>query len=209
MMADDQPVTGKNNSASSELLKVSTVAYLVMAIVGFEICWWYHQNVRALMGPLTYDPLTAGGIVLAAVAFLLLCQRLMEDFFPSYVTFKNRLSQMFGNVGWSGAIWLALISAFSEEILFRGAIQPFLGIWFTSIVFGILHLDPDGGLSAWTFWAVLAGLLLGSVVQVTGSLWPAIAIHFIVNLIGIRSLARLKDASQSKKSSMPPGAGDA
>jgi membrane protease YdiL (CAAX protease family) len=38
---------------------------------------------------------------------------------------------------------------------------------------------------------VLAGVILGAVVNVTGSLWPAIAIHFVVNFIGIRGLSKI------------------
>ena len=198
MMAENQPQIEKKKSASADLLTASTVAYGVMSVVGFEICWWYHQNVVTLLGPVTYDYMAAAGIVIASVLFLLLCQKLMEDFFPSYAGFKRRLAPLFGGVGLLGAFWLALISAIAEEILFRGAIQPFLGLWFTSFIFGLLHLDPEGGISAWTAWAVVAGILLGAVVQVTGSLWPAMAIHFIVNFIGILSLTKIAPRQKTR-----------
>ena len=181
----------KHRGLGPSILKASTIAYLVMGIVGFEICWWYHKNVNALLGPIKYNHGSTLAIVLAAVAFLLSFQKLLEDFFASYATFKRRLALMFGGLGWLGVVWLALVSAVGEEILFRGAIQPFLGLWFTSAIFGLLHLDSEGGISAWTIWAFLAGVVLGAVVDTTGSLWPAIFIHFIVNFIGIRSLTRI------------------
>lgn len=191
MTNQSQPSPKKINHLGRSVLKASTIAYLVMGMIGFEICWWYHQNVKMLLGPLSYNVKTTFTIIVSTVVFLLLVQRLLEDIFASYVTFKRRLAAMFGGLGWLGVLWLALISAVGEEILFRGAIQPFLGLWFTSLLFGLLHLDPEGGISAWTLWAVLAGVLLGAVVQVTGSLWPAIMIHFVVNFIGIRSLTRI------------------
>jgi len=177
---------------SREFVKATSVAYIVMSFVGFEICWWYHQNVRALFGPIKYEPRAIFGIVIASIVFLHICQRVMEEYFASYKRFKLSLAAMFSGLNVLGAIWLALMSSFGEEILFRGAIQPFLGVWFTSVLFGLLHLDADGGICIWTFWAVLAGVLLGSVVNVTGSLWPAIVIHFCVNFIGIRGLSKIK-----------------
>ncbi len=191
MAQQTNPQPRKNRGLGPSILKASTIAYLVMGIVGFEICWWYHKNVRTLLGDISYNHATTLYIVVAAVAFLLLFQRLMEDFFASYVTFKRRMALMFGGLGWLGVIWLALVSAVGEEILFRGAIQPFLGLWFTSVLFGLLHLDPEGGVSAWTVWAMVAGVILGAVVEVTGSLWPAIMIHFLVNFVGIRALTRI------------------
>ena len=174
-----------------EFIRASSIVYVIMAIVGFEICWWYHQNVKSLLGPLNYELTITVGIICAASFFLYICQRYMEMQFPSYKNFKKSLAVIFSGVSWGGAAWLALLSSVGEELLFRGALQPFLGIWFTSILFGLLHLDSDGGVSVWTAWAVLAGLILGSVVNVTGSLWPAIAIHFVVNFIGIRGLSKI------------------
>jgi membrane protease YdiL (CAAX protease family) len=192
-MTVDNEIRTKNKPATPrELLKMTTIAYSVMAVVGFEICWWYHKNIGALLGPLTYDYRVAAGMVVAAVLFLHFCQRAMEEFFPSYRAFKKNLAVLFSGLGVWGALWLALVSSAGEEILFRGAIQPFLGIWFTSFLFGALHLDPEGGVSVWTGWAVLAGVVLGGVVNVTGSLWPAVAIHFTVNFIGLLALARPK-----------------
>ncbi len=198
LMPVDNDIHSKNKQATPrELLKMTTIAYAAMAVVGFEICWWYHKNIRSLLGPLTYDPLMTAGMVVAAVLFLHFCQRAMEDFFPSYRDFKKTLAALFSGLGAWGAFWLALVSSAGEEILFRGAIQPFLGIWFTSFLFGALHLDPEGGVSVWTAWAVLAGVVLGGVVNVTGSLWPAVAIHFTVNFIGLLALSRQRIKSRS------------
>ena len=184
-----------------DFLKMSTVAYSAMAVVGFEICWWWHQNVGSLFGPIRYGRRDTVVIVIASVLFLMLLQKVMEEFFPSYKKFKYTLASIMGQFGWLGALWLAIISAGGEEILFRGAIQPFLGLWFTSALFGLLHLDPEGGVSVWTFWAIIAGLILGASVSVTGSLWPAIAIHFVINFVGIRSLAKLKIQNTRQKPS--------
>lgn len=182
----------KRSEIIKEFIRASSIVYAVMAVVGFEICWWYHQNVKALLGPIRYEFRGTMAIICAAIIFLYVCQRFMEIQFPSYKNFKKSLAVIFSGVNWFGAAWLALLSSIGEELLFRGALQPFLGVWFTSILFGLLHLDSDGGVCVWTVWAVVAGLILGAVVDVTGSLWPAIAIHFVINFIGIRGLSKIE-----------------
>jgi uncharacterized protein len=187
---DRQPIAKLNSPTFGEFLKVTTIAYLIMSFVGIEICWWYHKNLQAKFGRITYDLLPLLVIVGASFLFLQICQKAMELFFPSYLAFRATLAKVFMGVTWQGALWLAIVSSFGEEILFRGALQPIFGIWLTSIGFGLVHLDPEGGVSVWTAWAMLAGLLLGSIVDVTGSLWPAIFVHFLVNFVGIYGLSK-------------------
>lgn len=191
LMSSRQMQSSKRAEIAKEFIKASSIVYVIMAVVGFEICWWYHQNVKALLGPINHEAGVTFGIIAAAVFFLCICQRYMEMQFPSYRRFKMSLASIFSGVSLFGAVWLALLSSVAEELLFRGALQPFLGIWVTSALFGLLHLDAEGGVCAWTVWAVLAGVILGAVVSVTGSLWPAIVIHFVVNFIGIRGLSKI------------------
>jgi membrane protease YdiL (CAAX protease family) len=88
------------------------------------------------------------------------------------------------------ALYLAVLTGFGEELLFRGAIQPFAGLLLTSALFGLLHMGQNGILSAWSVWAFLAGLLLGWMYDETASLWPPIIAHFCVNAVSILSLRR-------------------
>ena len=85
---------------------------------------------------------------------------------------------------------LSFCAGFGEEIAFRGyalsALVPFLGgRWgaalFTSAVFGILHAYQGPlGMARTT----LLGFLLAASFLITGSLWPAIAAHVALDLLG-------------------------
>lgn len=83
---------------------------------------------------------------------------------------------------------VALAPAFTEELFFRGLLQPALttrlgpaaGIVLASLLFGAFHVDPPQAAGA----AVL-GLALGFVTYRTGSLWPAIAAHAANNALAI------------------------
>jgi uncharacterized protein len=83
---------------------------------------------------------------------------------------------------------LAVTPAFCEEFLFRGYIQRqaerswgiAAGILFSGIVFGLYHLRLTQALPL----SVL-GIYLAYLVWRTGSLWPAIIVHFANNAIAV------------------------
>ncbi|GGC20451.1 CPBP family intramembrane glutamic endopeptidase [Pseudoduganella buxea] len=41
--------------------------------------------------------------------------------------------------GWR-PLWISLAAGLGEELLFRGALQPHLGLWFTSALFALAHV---------------------------------------------------------------------
>src|SRR5262245_3414077 len=45
---------------------------------------------------------------------------------------------------------LALASSIGEELLFRGALQPWLGVWLQALVFALLHVGPGKRFLPWT-----------------------------------------------------------
>lgn len=183
----------KKMPTQAALMRSSLVIYSVMATVGFEICWWYHKNTSSLFAVRHMDWFLYLRIAAVGILFLLLGQHCLEEFFPSYRRLKLAFAQIFRGLHSWQIIVLALLSSVGEEILFRGAMQPFLGVWLTSIVFAILHIDPEGKVSVWTAWALVGGVIMGFAAKVTGSLWPSMIIHFGVNAISIARVARLMD----------------
>jgi membrane protease YdiL (CAAX protease family) len=78
-------------------------------------------------------------------------------------------------------ILISVMSGVGEEALFRGALQPILGVVITSLLFGALHVGPDRRYLVWTLWAVGAGFLFGALYEWTGgTLAPATA-HVLHN----------------------------
>ncbi len=75
---------------------------------------------------------------------------------------------------------LVLISVFSgvgEEALFRGALQPEIGLVAASLLFGAAHVGPDRRYLVWTLWAVGAGFLFGALYEWTGGLLAPTVAH--------------------------------
>ena len=80
-----------------------------------------------------------------------------------------------------GLLAVAVASAAGEELLFRGLLQPLLGIVVSSVVFGALHQIRGPARWGWMVWATVMGLLFGCVFAATGSLAGPIVAHAMIN----------------------------
>lgn len=100
------------------------------------------------------------------------------------------LGEGLAGIGTSDALLLALASGIAEEMLFRGALQPVVGLFWASLIFGACHFLPRRELVAWSVYAVLMGLALGWLYEWTGQLLAPIAAHTLVNGINLPRLAR-------------------
>ena len=99
---------------------------------------------------------------------------------------------------WLVLLPIALIAVFvqvsAEEIFFRGYVQQQLAARFKSplvwmlvpaALFGIGHYLPESaGSNAWTIalWATVFGILMADLTARSGTLGPAIAVHFVNNI---------------------------
>ncbi len=91
----------------------------------------------------------------------------------------------------------SLTAAIPEEILFRGAVQMQIGLVLASIVFGVLHALTR----AYFLYATLAGLMLGALLIISGSLWLPIGAHFAVDLVMFMLLLRRQPRSLDRSDS--------
>jgi len=81
---------------------------------------------------------------------------------------------------------LALCSAVSEEVFFRGVLQREVGLVAASAFFGLLH--PLG--VAYVVWAATVGAGLGVLFLASGSLLAPIVAHGTYNLVALAYLRR-------------------
>ena len=97
-----------------------------------------------------------------------------------------------------GIFILAVLSGVSEEMLFRGGIQPLLGLIPTSILFGVLHIGFGKEFYTflpWTFFAIIMGLLLGYLFIINGDIIQIMLIHFLVNFVNLIRIGKYRDNS--------------
>ena len=100
------------------------------------------------------------------------------------------LGEGLAGIGRGDALLLALASGTAEEMFFRGAVQPAVGIFWASLAFGACHFLPRRELALWSVYAVVMGFALGGLYLWTGQLLAPIAAHVVVNAINLPRLAQ-------------------
>ncbi len=92
-------------------------------------------------------------------------------------------------------VLISVLSGVGEEALFRGALQPEIGLVLTALIFGVVHIGPDRRYLVWTAWALFAGFLFGVLYDITGGILAPVLAHSLHNtatfLIWKRSRARI------------------
>lgn len=94
-----------------------------------------------------------------------------------HVEFRNLL----GPLSTAEIAVFALTSGVAEEMFFRGAMQPSLGLVLSSLVFGAVHVGPTRRFWIWTVWATAMGFVFGALYAATGELLAPIVAHVLIN----------------------------
>ena len=158
---------------------LTIVALLIAAGRGDVDLYRFHKGTSA--GDLLWGPLIGLGIGLVvvgasrlAVRHLKWVQRLHRDF-----------RSILGGLSGKEILILALASAVGEELLFRGALLPWLGVWPQALIFACLHLGPGRRFLPWTLAAFCVGVGFGFLVHWTGDLGAPIVAHFVINYLNL------------------------
>ncbi|MGW8393064.1 CPBP family intramembrane glutamic endopeptidase [Pseudoduganella sp. HUAS MS19] len=97
--------------------------------------------------------------------------------------------------GWN-PVWISLAAGISEELLFRAALQPLVGIWGASLLFLLVHIGAYDfrrfdRAALWQAGGVFGmGLLFGFAFEHIGLLAVMVA-HAIVDIIGLYLVRRI------------------
>jgi membrane protease YdiL (CAAX protease family) len=102
----------------------------------------------------------------------------------------DTLGESLAGISLGDAILLAVASGMAEEMLFRGALQPAVGLVWASLIFGACHFLPRREIAIWSLYAVAMGFAFGWLFDWTGHLLAPIVAHTVVNGINLPRLAR-------------------
>lgn len=168
------------------LLRIAVPFYALVALfaLGYAFFRRGFGGLGGIFGETAAAPaeLLGGlGVGLALVALT----RVGARSWPPMTRMADGLGELLGPVSWTYALALALVSGVAEELLFRGALWPDLGLVGTTLLFALVHVLPRRSLWLYPVFALLAGLLLGLVREGTESLWPPIIAHVAVNALNL------------------------
>ena len=159
--------------------------YLVMAIAGVVWVGWREGRVPANLFVDTGGWWVDLGLGIAAGTALVGLWEIARNLSWNARLLEERIGELLGPLGRSEAIALALISGFSEELFFRGAMQGSLGWIVATAVFTLLHLGPGPEYRPWTLFALAAGLGLAGLVIWRQNLLAPVVAHTLVNAVGL------------------------
>jgi membrane protease YdiL (CAAX protease family) len=127
-------------------------------------------------------PLLGAAIGLAIVGLTRIATRRYRWARQLHTSFHDLLGPLTGRE----IIILALASSIGEELLFRGALLPWLGPWWQAMVFALLHVGPGKRFLPWTLSAFVLGVGFGWLTMWTTNLGAPIAAHFMINFLNLR-----------------------
>ena len=151
---------------------------------------------------LALSPLIGLAVALAVVALSRFTVHRFEWARRLHTDFRSLLGPLSGRE----ILILAVASAVGEELLFRGALQPMIGIWPQAVVFALLHIGPGTRFLPWTLSAFAVGLVFGWLFQATGDLGGPIVAHFAINFMNLHFIARFDAPPAQHRGAVGPAA---
>jgi len=153
---------------------------------------WAGAQQRNLLVQGSWDPTVLLGHAALGIGVGLLIALLSQRLSIRFVWARRleaALAEALGPFSVSEAFLIAALSAIGEEALFRGAMQPAIGLVATSLAFGLLHVGPGKVFLPWTGMAMAAGFLFGLLALLSGGLVAPIFAHAVVNFVNLRYLS--------------------
>ena len=191
--------TGKDQDPSFEegqLYRFAWIFYLVMALVGVFWIGFRHRDEGGIpmdlfVGSEWWFDLALGA---AAGAALQAAWWLVERASLTARSLGEELRRRLGPIGREEVVGLAVLSGFSEEFLFRGAVQGSWGFVIATLLFAGLHVGPGATLRLWGVFALIAGSVFGGLMLWRGNLVAPVMAHVVVNAVGLWRVASQEPA---------------
>ncbi|HIA36762.1 MAG TPA: CPBP family intramembrane metalloprotease [Flavobacteriales bacterium] len=144
--------------------------------------------------PLPWHQQGAYGLLYGIVSAFIAWEIVKLKFLTSTRTFFGGLIKSLNLSIWD-IVFISFCAGTGEEILFRGAIQPYLGIWITAILFVAIH----GYLNPWNWRISVYGLYMCFVIGGIGimcnkfGITSSIAAHFAIDFYLLLALNNIAD----------------
>lgn len=181
----------KAGSLTSTALNSRTLVLLTLMLeiplLALGYAWMLRQgiDVRGAVG-FTWKHLLAGiglGILVSAATILLLSLTRTWGIFAGWRQWTARtLTPFLGKPSVPAILLLAVMAGLGEEMFFRGAMQPLLGVWATALIFAAVHIGvPRREAIPFFVYILIHGILFGLLRYTGWSLCALMAAHATIN----------------------------
>lgn len=158
-----------------------------LILIGSLVGIYYLQGKAVLIKvfQVSANPFSVIGWGAISGLVVILVSIISARLFRSIKELEDEFRAILGRLSIFDVVVIALVSSLAEEVLFRGLLQPFVGLTIASLIFGLLHFPIKQTLLPWTVFAIVMGFLLGWLYIYTGSLVTPIITHCLINLVNI------------------------
>lgn len=182
----------------------SLAAAVVFSLVACVVTVYFRgQTLRALFTagrPLATQILV--GLVVGVALALFVVALLLKA--PFLARLRDFIRSILGQLRPTGLdmVLVSLLAGFSEELFFRAALQPALGLWLAALVFALAHtgVSVSPAKLAFAAFVFVMGLLLGAL-YVRAGLVAAIVTHAVYDLtflLAVKRFLRTPDAGPAR-----------
>lgn len=170
----------------SQFLQLTTLFSAGLVLTALVLNRWLAGEYFPFSLVLTWQ---AAGLALVAAALLMALVSLLTQydrvFMPKILEKMRQLKPLLIELHQAERIYISVLAGFSEELLFRGFLQPQTGIAAASLIFGALHAVTFG----YFLLASAMGFYLGWLYQFSGNLLVPIAVHALYDIFALSLLA--------------------
>lgn len=183
------PAAPRGRTRLRILLVAGLAVPLGMVAVGSALGWLLRRDglLPTLLGPQPWGQVLLWAAV--GMALSLAVTTGLATLWPRLEKELERTGLQSGEevlrlAGWPVMATVVAGAGLGEEVLFRGGLQPTLGVVPAALLFGLAH----GGWNLREMWsmvltATLAGLIFGTLYRQTGLLWAVVIAHAGHNLL--------------------------
>jgi len=173
--------------AKNRFLGLATLFYVILALLAFAL----NRLSTGQFLPFSLTPsLQAAGLAMLAAGLLMavvwLLVRLELNFMRRILEMLRPFAPLLIELNQVERIYISILAGTAEELLFRGFLQPLLGIAATSFIFGALHAATLG----YFLLASAMGYYLGELLLHSGNLLVPMAVHSLYDVFALNLLAR-------------------
>ena len=169
---------------NSHMLELTTVIDAVLIPV-FYLMWWSDRSKlplkRANMPAFSWSLLAligaSGCVGLNYFLNMFMPQAILESYSETSEVLWNK------DLQWLSFLSVVIVAPICEELMFRGLIYQGLrglGVWkaavLSALMFALLHLNINQ-----FAYAFVLGIILSLCVEITGSLYSSMILHFLIN----------------------------
>jgi uncharacterized protein len=188
-----ETVWSRGSSWSRPVLVMA--AYLILGVAA--LVWGNvrgQPNIWHLGGQEPTISVAFAGVLagLAAGLILVFASRMALYRFDWARALHRELRHMLFPLAAPEIVVLAAASSVGEEMFFRGALLPAIGLLGSSALFALLHIGPKARHLPWTLSSFGAGLLFGAMFLWTGDLTGPVIAHFLINFLNLRHVAAVE-----------------